>query len=121
MPQTSLLWCLLIEQGDLIVLDEAQSHPPVFKRMRSAIDRRRRDTRRFLLLGSVSPSLMRQVSESLTGWLGIVELTPFFLDEVGSEALDALWLRGGFPPMDAGDIASLNLPGFLARLAEPKL
>jgi hypothetical protein len=36
---------------------------------------------------------MREVSESLAGRLGLVELTPFFLDEVGAEALDALWLH----------------------------
>jgi len=91
-----LSWDRLIAGKDLVVLDEAQSHPQVFKRMRSAIDRRR-EPWRFLVLGSVSPALMREVSESLAGRLGLVERTPFFLDEVGAESLDALWLHGGFP------------------------
>ena len=52
---------------------------------------------RFLILGSVSPALMKQVSESLAGRMGIVELTPLLLEEVGAENLDFLWLNGGFP------------------------
>ncbi|NLE66680.1 MAG: ATP-binding protein [Lentisphaerae bacterium] len=118
-----LSWDRLIEGSDLVVLDEAQSHPPVFKKMRSAIDRRRRCAGRFLILGSVSPSLMREVSESLAGRLGLVELAPFFLDEVGAEALDALWLRGGFP--DGGILGSEAMPGwqrnYLALLAQRDL
>ncbi len=117
-----LSWDRLIEGKDLVVLDEAQSHPTVFKRMRSAIDRRRK-AGRFLVLGSVSPALMREVSESLAGRLGLVELTPFFLDEVGAESLDALWLHGGFP--DGGILGTDAMPGwqrnYLALLAQRDL
>lgn len=118
-----LSWDRLMEQRDLVVLDEAQSHPAVFKRMRSAIDRRRRDMGRFLVLGSVSPALMREVSESLAGRMALVELTPFFLDEVGPKALDALWLHGGFP--DGGILGADAMPGwqrnYLALLAQRDL
>ncbi len=118
-----LSWDRLVEQKDLIVLDEAQSHPPVFKRIRSAIDRRRGDAGRFLVLGSVSPALIREVSESLAGRLGLVELTPFFLDEIGTEALDALWLHGGYP--DGGVLGTDAMPGwqrnYLALLAQRDL
>lgn len=118
-----LSWDQLIEQNDLVVLDEAQAYPPIFKRMRSAIDRRRRVTGRFLVLGSVSPALMRAVSESLAGRLALVELTPFFLDEVGAKALDDLWLRGGFP--DGGILGTDTMPGwqlnYLALLAQRDL
>ena len=118
-----LSWDRLIGQDGLVVLDEAQYHPQVFKRMRSAIDRRRRDTGRFLVLGSVSPTLMREVSESLAGRLGLVELAPFFLDEVGAEALDALWLHGGFP--DGGILGTDAMPdwqrNYLTLLAQRDL
>ena len=118
-----LSWDRLIEQQELVVLDEAQSYPPIFKRIRSVIDRRRRDMGRFLVLGSVSPALMREVSESLTGRLGLVELTPFFLDEVGADRLDALWLYGGFP--DGGILGADAMPGwqrnYLALLAQRDL
>lgn len=118
-----LSWDSLIEKKKLIVLDEAQSHPSVFNRMRSAIDRRRQANGRFLVLGSVSPALMRKVSESLVGRLALIELTPFFLDEVGAAALDALWLHGGFP--DGGILGTAAMPGwqrnYLALLAQRDL
>ncbi len=118
-----LSWDRLTGQKELVVLDEAQSHPPVFKLMRSAIDRRRRDTGRFLVLGSVSPALMREVSESLAGRLALIELSPFFLDEVGAGALDPLWLHGGFP--DGGILGTDTMPGwqrnYLTLLAQRDL
>ena len=62
-----------------MVLDEAQTWPAVFPRLRTAIDRHRSRKGRFLLLGSVSPALMTQVSESLAGRMALVELTPFLV------------------------------------------
>ncbi|MCB9897722.1 MAG: ATP-binding protein [Planctomycetes bacterium] len=84
--------------GDsLVVLDEAQAWPEIFPRLRGAIDADRKRNGRFLVLGSVSPSLMTEVSQSLAGRLGLVALTPLLLPEVGVPALDALWAYGGFP------------------------
>lgn len=62
-----LEWEERIARDDLIILDEAQSWPQVFTRLRGAIDQDRGRKGRFLLLGSVSPSLMVRVSESLAG------------------------------------------------------
>jgi len=90
-------WEALVEDDDLVILDEAQSHPSVFPRLRAAIDSDRHRSGRFLVLGSVSPSLMRTVSESLAGRLAIIELTPLLLMELSSDRLDDLWLRGGYP------------------------
>lgn len=81
----------------LVVLDEAQAWPDVFPRLRAAIDADRRRNGRFLLLGSVSPALMREVSESLAGRMALVELTPFLASELARADLDRLWLRGGYP------------------------
>ena len=52
---------------DLVIFDEAQAWPELFTRLRGAIDRNRSSKGRFLLPGSVSPSLMTRVSESLAG------------------------------------------------------
>lgn len=92
-----LQWSTLIEGDQLIILDEAQSWPSIFPRLRGAIDSRRSVKGRFLLLGSVSSSLMKQVSESLAGRLALVELPPLSLAELPSEQADALWRCGGFP------------------------
>jgi predicted AAA+ superfamily ATPase len=93
-----LEWDQLEAGKALVILDEAQTWPEVFARLRGAIDRDRKRTGRFLLLGSVSPSLMIQVSESLAGRLSLVELTPFLQAELTTKASqDRLWLCGGFP------------------------
>lgn len=91
-------WDSLERSEELVILDEAQSWPPLFPRLRGAIDRNRQRTGRFLLLGSVSPALMTRVSESLAGRLSLVELTPFLVGELPENAdRDAFWLCGGFP------------------------
>jgi predicted AAA+ superfamily ATPase len=93
-----LEWETLASARELIILDEAQAWPAIFTRLRGAIDRDRKRTGRFLLLGSVSPSLMLQVSESLAGRLSLAELTPLLWTELGTKkSRDARWLCGGYP------------------------
>lgn len=79
-----------------VVIDEVQRHPELFPVLRVLADRRPLPAR-FLLLGSASPQLLRQSSESLAGRVELVELGPFTIDEVGVPSLDRRWLRGGFP------------------------
>jgi predicted AAA+ superfamily ATPase len=93
-----LEWDALTAGRNLVILDEAQSWPEIFPRLRGAIDEDRGRTGRFLLLGSVSPSLMVRVSESLAGRLSVVELTPFLQAELKAKASrERHWLRGGYP------------------------
>ncbi len=97
-------WNELIEGKSLVVLDEAQAWPEVFRRLHGAIDQDRRRMGRFLLLGSVSPSLAAEVSESLAGRLSLVELTPFTWNELPTKAARGrLWCCGGYP--DGGVLA----------------
>jgi predicted AAA+ superfamily ATPase len=107
----------------LTVLDEAQAWPEVFARLRGAIDAERKRSGRFLLLGSVSPSLMVHVSESLAGRLSLVELTPLLLSELGARSAQAHWLHGGYP--DGGALAAGQFPrwqlDYLALLAQRDL
>jgi len=80
----------------LVVIDEVQRAPELFRSLRVLIDRDDRNGQ-FLLLGSASPALLRQASESLLGRVEVVEVTPFSLDECPPEHAPALWLRGGYP------------------------
>lgn len=80
----------------VIVIDEIQRRPDLFPVLRVLADRRPLRAR-FLILGSASPELLRQSSESLAGRLETVELSGFSPDEVGQGAVDRLWLRGGYP------------------------
>jgi hypothetical protein len=116
-------WEAITSKRELVVIDEAQSWPELFPRLRAAIDADRRRNGRFLLLGSVSPALMREVSESLAGRLARVELTPFLLPELGESALARLWLNGGFP--DGGALRGRRFPAwqrdYLALMAQRDL
>ena len=101
-------WPSLIKSKRVIVLDEAQTWPELFPRLRGTIDQDRQRNGRFLLLGSVSPALMQHVSESLAGRLSLIELSPFLLTELPDTPLQELWLRGGFP--DGGILISARYP-----------
>lgn len=85
--------------GQLIVLDEIQRQPELFPVLRTLIDEARRPGR-FLLLGSASPQLLRQASESLAGRISFHELAPFDIGEIAPThfELQDFWLRGGYPP-----------------------
>jgi predicted AAA+ superfamily ATPase len=81
----------------LICIDEIQRVPQIFSILRSIIDENHRNGQ-FLLLGSASPDLIKQSSESLAGRICYQELTPFNYEEIkGKYSLDKYWLRGGFP------------------------
>ncbi|HEX8009597.1 MAG TPA: ATP-binding protein [Casimicrobiaceae bacterium] len=80
----------------LVIIDEVQRRPALFPILRVLADRPRPPAR-FLLLGSASPDLVRQSSETLAGRVAFVDMAGFDLRETGSSALRRLWLRGGFP------------------------
>lgn len=80
----------------LVILDEIQRRPELFPVLRVLADRPDSETR-FLVLGSASPDLLRQSSESLAGRIGYHHLHGLALDETGPVEADRLWLRGGFP------------------------
>jgi uncharacterized protein len=100
-------------EDKLVVLDEIQRTPELFRNLRGLIDagrRRGRKAGRFLVLGSASIELLRQSSESLAGRIRHLELGPLDAGEVDRDRVDALWLRGGFPEslLAASDAASLR-------------
>ena len=80
----------------LVVIDEIQRVPELFPILRVLADRPKASAR-FLVLGSASPELLRQGSESLAGRIIYHELGGFSLVDVGIKNYMRLWLRGGFP------------------------
>lgn len=79
-----------------IVIDEIQRYPDIFKVLRVLVDRSPNPAR-FLILGSASPELLRQSSETLAGRIFYHELNGFSLEEAGAREVTKLWLRGGLP------------------------
>jgi len=80
----------------LVILDEIQLMPDLFSTLRVLVDRPEQKAR-FIILGSASPEIIRNASETLAGRIEFIDLAGFDLSEVGSSNWQSLWLRGGFP------------------------
>ncbi len=87
---------VLGNSNGIVVLDEIQRMPELFNALRVLVDRPGNQVR-YIILGSASPSLIKQASESLAGRIEFIELDGFDLTETGSNEWKELWLRGGFP------------------------
>ncbi len=84
-------------ESHTVIIDEVQRKPELFPILRSLIDRNRVPGR-YILLGSASPDLIRDSSESLAGRIVYLELNPFDIVELkGKNAIEQIWLKGGFP------------------------
>ena len=80
----------------LIIIDEIQLYPELFSALRVVADKKQKNGS-FLILGSASPHLMKNASESLAGRIEFIDLQGFNLLETGSSETERLWLRGGYP------------------------
>jgi len=91
-----------LQKDRLVCLDEVQRAPEIFPVLRSILDETGKQGR-LLVLGSASPDLLRQRSETLAGRISYLELAPFSLSEISAaktgreDPLRRLWTRGGFP------------------------
>ncbi len=84
-------------ENHLVIIDEVQRKKNLFPVLRALIDQNRHPGR-FLILGSASPDLLRNSSETLAGRIAYHELTPFLLPELGgSFKIEDVWMYGGFP------------------------
>ncbi|MEP7246212.1 MAG: ATP-binding protein [Gammaproteobacteria bacterium] len=80
----------------IVIIDEIQRLPELFPVLRVLADRKPLPAR-FLILGSASPELLRQSSESLAGRIETISVAGFSLTEVGKSVANRHWQRGGFP------------------------
>jgi predicted AAA+ superfamily ATPase len=103
---------------DLIIIDEVQRKPDLFRIIRGIVDERKRNGDKyghFLLLGSASRDLLQFSSESLAGRIRYLELTPFTFSEIENHETsdfdyEKFWFRGGFPDsyLSSDDLESWN-------------
>ncbi|MFH1379362.1 MAG: ATP-binding protein, partial [bacterium] len=92
----------LNEYGQECIIDEAQEVPALFPALRSYVDRNKSNKCRIVLLGSVNPLLVKNISESLAGRVGFLELTPFLYTEIIKPfkiSIEKFWFSGGFPKL----------------------
>lgn len=101
-PQLTLERC-----RGLIVIDEIQRKPELFQLLRFLVDTI--PEQRYLILGSASRDLIRQSSESLAGRISYYTLLGFRKEDIPSDAIEQLWLRGGFPPSFLAESQALSV------------
>jgi hypothetical protein len=87
---------VLKQHKGVVIIDEVQRMPDLFPVLRVLADRPGRPAQ-FLILGSASPAMLRQSSETLAGRMTYRRLNGFSLAEVGGDEHLRLWVRGGFP------------------------
>lgn len=88
------------QYGEHCIIDEAQVLPNLFPALRNYVDRKRGKKGRIVLLGSVNPLLVKNISESLAGRVGFIEINPFSYPEANAlrkMGLEEFWLSGGYP------------------------
>jgi predicted AAA+ superfamily ATPase len=89
-----------VNKDKLVCLDEIQRRPDLFPVLRSILDEQNRNGQ-LLILGSASPELLKQSSETLAGRISFIELSPFYIKELAEphriETTRDLWIKGGFP------------------------
>ncbi len=86
--------------GNNCLIDEAQVLPELFPALRNHVDRKRAKKGRIVLLGSVNPLLVKNISETLAGRIGFIEIHPFSYPEANAlrkMGLEEFWLNGGYP------------------------
>lgn len=104
-------------ENKCIVIDEIQRLPSLFPLLRALIDQKRKSGR-FLILGSASPELIRDSSESLAGRIAYRELKPFSFTELpNSISMEQHWINGGFPDsiLTSDEIMSFTWRGYFVK------
>ena len=107
----------------LVILDEIQLNPDLFSVLRVLVDRPGNNAR-FLILGSASPDVIKNASETLAGRVEFIELSGFDLGEIGVKKWEDLWLRGGFPRSYLADTEEDSLAwreGFVRTFLEREI
>lgn len=70
-----------------LIIDEAQESAQIFRELRAVIDANRQQKNRFILTGSSSPKLLQNISDSLAGRVGIIEIGSLKMNELDSQPL----------------------------------
>jgi predicted AAA+ superfamily ATPase len=82
-----------------VIFDEVQRVPDLFVRLKLLVDKDRRTKGRFVLTGSSQFAVMKRVSESLAGRIGMLALYPFQRSETPAALRQqAIW-KGTYPEL----------------------
>jgi len=74
-----------------LIIDEAQESPQLFRELRGVVDANRKQKNRFILTGSSSPQLLKGLSDSLAGRVGIIEIGTLKTNELTEQPYPAFY------------------------------
>lgn len=83
-----------------VIIDEAQILPSVFNTLRGVIDENRKENGRYIITGSSSPELLKNISETLAGRIAIIELETFKFNEFAEKPLSPFYSIFQGEPID---------------------
>ncbi len=84
---------ILDSLNGIIILDEIQLASHLFPLLRVLADKD--DNKKYLILGSASPDLIKTSSQTLAGRIAYIDIYPFNFQEI--DKIDQLFIRGGYP------------------------
>ncbi len=98
------------ENTQHVIIDEAQRSPELFETLRGVIDQARDVPGRFILTGSSSPALLKNVSESLAGRIAMVELGTFKANEIFAKPLSPIYKLLNEKKLTRDTLSNLDSP-----------
>ena len=85
--------------GDKVIFDEAQKAPEIFTYVKIAVDNDREKYGKFILSGSSQFTLMKKITESLAGRIGLLTLLPLQFSEIQEHLHEESIFKGGYPEL----------------------
>lgn len=85
--------------GGKVIFDEAQKVPEIFDEIKLLVDEDRNTPGKFILCGSSHFLLMKSISESLAGRIGILKVLPFSIREMPQALIKESVFSGGYPEL----------------------
>lgn len=80
-----------------VIFDEVQKVPEIFEHIKIVVDRDRTIKGRYILTGSSQFTLLKNISESLAGRIGLLSLLPLDHSELPEERRENAIYRGCYP------------------------
>jgi predicted AAA+ superfamily ATPase len=91
-----------------VIIDEVQKVPAIFEYIKRVVDENRQSYGQYILTGSSQLTLMKNLTESLAGRIGLLSLYPFQLSEVPEHLHKESLFKGAYPELVTRDYR-LNL------------
>lgn len=82
-----------------VIFDEAQKAPELFNYIKIAVDKNRQDYGKFILTGSAQFTLIKRITESLAGRIGLLSLLPYEITEISKQLRITSIYQGGYPEL----------------------